>query len=144
MAIARERDQKHQADMRLFLARTNGGSPEDRAAGFFDLVMGKIQSDPMLHVVTDFGDLEYLLRKIPPELLAENHASDRQFVKELTRLWNALELGRPIETKDFQALMTLMVALHMQRRTMPADHLTNTIDLLREIFIDRLTKKTSQ
>jgi len=142
MAIARKRDEKHKADMRQYLAPA-GGAPKERAAGFFDLVMGKIQSDPMLHVVTDFGDLEYLLRKIPPELLAEINAKDYEFSRELTTLWNALKLGRPIETKTFQGLMTLMVALHMQHRTMPADHMANTIDFLREVFVERLTKKTN-
>jgi len=143
MAIAKSRNEKHQADMRQYLASAKG-SPREQAAGFFDLVMDKIQTDPMGKIFAEFGELEYLLRKIPPELLAENHASDREFSIELTNLWNALKLGKDIETETLDGLMTLMVVLHMQYRPMPAEQMTNTIDFLREIFIDRLTKKTSQ
>ncbi len=143
MAIARQRDEQHKKDMWQYLAPASG-TPKQRAAGFFDLVMGKIKTDPMLHIVTDFGDLEYLLLRVSPQLLAEIHAGDKQFSTELSKRWNALKLGEPIKTATLEGLMTLMVALYMQHRTMPAENMANTIDLLREIFVERLTKKTSQ
>ncbi len=138
MAMALERETMHREDMRELLAHRKI-SPIIHAAQIFDMLIEKIRTDPILSLMIEHGEIEYLMRKIPPEVMQANAQSDRVFIDELTTTWNQNNPTCKIDTNSFTALMTLMVALMLQVRLMPPDKMTEALKLLRETFITRLS-----
>lgn len=139
MAIVMQREIQHRSDMRDLLNK-NEGPPELQAAAFFDMLVEKIKTDPVLQLMIEHQELEYLLRKIPPEQFAANAKSDRAFVEEMAQTWRSAGRGSTIDADTMEGLMTLMVALLMQVRLMPTPQMATAISLLRDTFVDRLTR----
>lgn len=140
MTIADAADAKHKTTMRLFLLESEG-TPKFVVAEFFDFVMDKITSDPILKIVRDPGELSYLIRKLPPESLLENARRDREFVVEIETI---LSLNHGIKFADSQTLedlMTLMTSLSMHADFISAaGNFDSTIKLMRDLFVTRLLK----
>jgi AcrR family transcriptional regulator len=133
MQIADEREAGHRRDMLAFV-RTAEGSAAERAGRFFDMLIEKIETDPVLAVVVAHGEIAYLMRKLGPERLRQGQASDRAFVEEVAREWP----GGPLDPADLLGLMTLMLSLSTSRHAMTDEQYRPTLALLRELFIDRL------
>ncbi len=142
MAIAEQRDATHKTDMRAFL-ETHQGSAVARAGGFFDMTLNKIQTDPVLQLVIEHGELEYLLRRLPPDRMADNHRGERAFVQEIARLWLKQLPDSAVEADMIEGQISLMVALHLQHKVIPSAALLSTTALLRDIFVERLTARSA-
>lgn len=133
MQIADEREAVHRRDMLAFAASAKGKLRE-RMGGFFDLLVGKIETDPVLALVTAHGEIAYLARKVGPERMRAGQEGDRAFVRELAARWP----GGPLDAKALLGLMTLMLTLVTSRPAMTDEQYRPTLALLRELFIDRL------
>jgi AcrR family transcriptional regulator len=138
MQIADEREAGHRRDMLAFV-RSAEGSVAERAGRFFDMLIDKIETDPVLAVVVAHGELAYLMRKLGPERMRQGQDSDRAFVGEVAREWP----GGPLDPADLLGLMTIMLSLATIRQAMTSEQYRPTLALLRELFIDRLTGATS-
>lgn len=142
MAMALDRESMHRKDMRQLLARRDA-NPDIHAARIFDMLIKKIRTDPVLCLMIEHGEIEYLLRKIPPEVMQANAQSDAVFIEELTTIWNLNNPTCKIDTDTYSALMTLMVALMMQVRLLPSDKMSEALNLLRQTFVTRLSSNQS-
>lgn len=143
LAIAAERDKEHKTQMRRFLKSAHA-SPAEQADEFFDMLAEKIRSDPMLSLMLEHSEMQYLLRKIPPDRMEAKARSDRAFIEEISGLWSEADAGNFVTPDTVQGLMILMVTLIMQTRTIPAPQMKIAQDLLRETFIERMTRGTAQ
>lgn len=135
MAIAAEREIQHRRDMFAFIAAAEPGRV---AARFFDLVLAKIESDPVLNIVLRSGELAYLLRKLGPTQVAAGFADDRAFAVQAARLWPAAPGAAAIDADDLLGLMTLTLTLATQGHLMAPELYASTTRLLRELYVARL------
>jgi AcrR family transcriptional regulator len=133
MTIADERELRHKEDM-LGFARSATGSARNRAGRFFDMLLDKIETDPVLNVILEYGEIAYLMRKLGPERMQEAQENDRAFVKQVAKSWS----GEPLDPAALLGLMTLMLSLATSRHAMTSEQYRPTVELLRELFVDRL------
>lgn len=136
MAIVEEREDQHQADMLEFLG-TRKGTARGRAGGFFDLILKKMDSDPVLNLVLAAGEIPHLVRKLGPERFAAGQVKDRAFAEEAVRRWRAND-GPKISANDLLGLMTITLSVASQRRQMTPEQFGPAVALLRELFVERL------
>ncbi len=141
MAIALERENGHRAQMRRFLKSAHA-SPALQAGEFFDMLAEKIRTDPMLPLMLDHAEMQYLLRKIPSSQMEAKARNDRAFIEEISTLWSEADAGNTIDPNTLQGLMTLMVTLVMQTSLIPSPQMSTAIKLLRETFVQRMTRGT--
>lgn len=140
MTIANTRDMKHKADMRTYLLEATG-TAKQIISGFFDFLIERIEGYPVLKIVKDTGEIAHLMRKVSPQLLAENAQNDRDFMVEVANLLQKrhhLEFANP---KTLEGLLTIMLSLAMQ-----AEHIAvganykGIVDLMRDLFLSRLIR----
>jgi AcrR family transcriptional regulator len=140
MTLADERDVQHKADMRAFLMQAQA----DRRAvlgGFFDFLMERIDTDPVLRIVRDTGELSHLGRTVPPEMLAENARRDREFMDEVGALLRQRHGIDHADAQTLTGLLSLMLALGVQAELIAATaDYGAMVALLRDMFISRLLK----
>lgn len=141
MAITEEREQGHRRDM-LALIETAPGTPAERAGQFFDVIVRKMETDPVLNLVLASGEIPHLMRKLGAERFVRGEADDRAVMIEAARRWSEVE-GRPVDVDDLLGLMTIALCLTTQRGNMPGGQYPPAVALLRELFIDRLTRRAS-
>jgi AcrR family transcriptional regulator len=134
MAIADAREARHREEVLAFVAAAEG-SPAVRAGQFFDMLMQKIETDPVLGLIMQHGEIAHLTRKLGPERMRQGQESDRAFVAEVARRWQ----GRPLDATALLGLLTLMLSLAVNRGAMTTEEQYRpTVRLLREMFIDKL------
>jgi AcrR family transcriptional regulator len=140
MAVADERDIGHKADMRVFLLETDLAGAHLLGA-FFDFLMERIDSDPVLRIVRDSGELSHLSRKISPESAAENARRDIAFIHDVASILKERHQLSHADPETIMGLMTLMISLSMQSDLISqgADY-PSMVRLLRDLFIARLLK----
>lgn len=136
MAIVEEREEQHRRDMFAFISAATG-TPVHRAGRLFDLLMKKIEDDPVLNLLLAGNEVPYLVRKLGAERFAESQRQDRDFVAEAARRWNAAGGGR-ISAADLLGLMTIALSVASQRHQMTPDQYNPTVALLRELFTSRI------
>ncbi len=136
MALVEKREEKHRADMRRFLRGAEGG-PQAVAGGFFDLIVRKIETDPVLNIVLINGEIPYLVRKLGAARFEAGQQADLAFANEAAELW-AAEGRPPIDAGELIGLLTIMMALVTQRRHMTEGQYRPALALLRELFVGRL------
>ena len=137
MCIAQQRDDQHKKDMRAFLNHQTG-TRKHHIGGFFDMIMDKIRTDPMMQLMIEHDEAEYLLRKIPFELIEKNAKEDSLFLEELTSTLHTDAEEHTFDADTIEGLMTLAVSLHMQHRMIPPHQLATATAVLKKNFIDRL------
>ena len=137
MAIVEEREEQHKADMFAYLSRP-ARTPRARAGGFFDMILKKMETDPVLNLVLAAGEIPHLIRKLGPERFVEGQAKDRQFAAEAARRWSDAD-HRAVSADDLLGLMTIALCVASQRRQMTEEQYRPTVALTRELFVDRLT-----
>lgn len=136
MSIVEDREQVHQDDMFAFLADA-AGSARERAGTFFDLIVRKIETDPILNLVIVHDEIAHLTRKLGPERFVKSQERDRAFTGEATRRWRQ-STGVAVKPGELLSLMTITLALVAQRGQMAAEHYRAAVALLRDIFVQRL------
>lgn len=137
MAIVEEREAMHRRDMIEFL-RAATEDAETLAGGFFDMVLAKIETDPILNIVLANGEIPHLVRKLGPERFATSQETDAAFARDASAVW--AEAGRPaVSDGDLLSLLTLMLAMAAQRRQMSDGQYQPAVALLRKMFVLQLT-----
>jgi AcrR family transcriptional regulator len=137
MAIVEAREEQHRDDMFAFISAASGTMPH-RAGRFFDLLIGKIESDPVLNLLLVSNEIPYLVRKLGAERFEASQQQDRDFAAEAARRWNTAGGGQ-VSAADLLGLMTIALSLAAQRHQMTTEQYNPTVALLRELFITRLT-----
>lgn len=140
MDIVGEREAQHRADMLAYIDASKGNALAS-ARGFFDLILRKIESDPILNLVVANNEAAHLLRKLGPERFARAQQEDRDFAHTAARRWKKV-IGVAIDAADLLSLMTIALSVATQRRQMTDDQYKPAIKLLRELFATRLTEPT--
>lgn len=141
MALADARDTRHKADMKAYLMETEA-SRRGIVGGFFDFLMQRIDTDPVLKIVRDTGELSHLGRTVPPEVLSENAQRDRDFIVEVAAILRDRHGVAHADEPTLTGLLSLMVALGVQGEAIVAagaDYRA-MVALLRDMFIARLLK----
>jgi AcrR family transcriptional regulator len=137
LAIADQRDQMHKAEILAFFAQCDGPIA-DRVGRFFDLLVEKLVSDPLVAIVAVPDDLAALLRKITPERLAHEEEKDRRFIEEFCAGLRSQGLIGPVNPRDLTAILNLIVSLVLQKSLFSASQFEASCALLREIFVQKL------
>jgi len=137
LAIADQRDQMHKADILAFFAQCDGPLAE-RAGRFFDRLVEKLMSDPLVAVVAVPDDFAALLRKTPPERLAHEEEKDLRFIEDFCAGLKAEGLIGPVDPHDIAAILTLLVSLVLQKSLFSASQFSASCALLREVFVQKL------
>lgn len=140
MAIVEEREALHYADMMGYLAGP-ARKAADRAAGFFDMIVAKMETDPVLELILRSGEIPHLIRKLGPERFAQGQARDEAFAEAAARAWTARD-GTAIVAGDLLGLMTIILSLASQRKYMTQAQYRPAMALMRELFVVRLVGET--
>jgi len=136
MSIVEDREQLHQDDMFAFLS-DEIGTPKERAGTFFDLIVRKIESDPILNLVIGHNEIPHLVRKLGPLRFAKSQERDRTFAAQATQRWRA-SAGISLKPGDLLSLMTITLALVSQRGQMTSEQYRPAVALLRDTFVQHL------
>ncbi|HEY8594407.1 MAG TPA: TetR/AcrR family transcriptional regulator [Devosiaceae bacterium] len=140
MSVADARDIGHKEAMREWL-RHAVGDPVTLLGSFFDLLMQQIETDPVLRIVRDSGELSHLTRRIAPERLRENARRDADFVVEISELLRDRHKVGFADPHAIEGLMVLMLSLSMQSELIAASaDYPAAVRLLKSMFISRLWK----
>lgn len=140
MAIAAERDIKHKADMLDFLNQKHTDA-KTLVLGFFDFLMDRIETDPILKIFTDTSEISNLIRKVSPVLIAENQQRDYAFVASVADLLQTRHHLKHADKKTLEGLMVLMLSLSLQGDFIKASgDYPATLGVLRDAFLTRLLK----
>lgn len=140
MTIANARDQAHKGDMLTYL-REIDGKPSVVTGGFFDFLMDRITDDPLLKIATDSGELSNLIRKVSPELMAENNLRDTQFLDTAAQIFQTQHALPHAGALALEGMMTLMVSFGLSASSIANTHTyENSRALLRDVFISRLIR----
>ena len=139
MSIADSRDSLHQHDMLQFLGTASGRASEVLAA-FFDMLVSKAETDPVLSVIVEHGELSHLMRKLAPARLSANTERDRHFLERVSAVLSERKLSAFATPALLQSLLSLMLALVMQKDHMPLGGYPAAVQLLKELFVHRLLK----
>jgi AcrR family transcriptional regulator len=142
LAIADERDQMHKAEILAALATTTGTATE-RAALFFDLMAGKLQSDPLISIVSEPDDLAAIMRRMPPDRIAHEAEKDYAFMIAFCENLRAEGLGAKPDPQAITGVLGLLVSLVLQKRLMSDDMFAISLLLLRELFIFKVTGRAA-
>lgn len=140
MSIAADRDIAHKADMLTFL---NQPHPDTKTllAGFFDFMMERIETDPLLKIFTDRGEIHHLIRKVSPQLIAENQQRDHDFMAKVADLLQSRYQLKHADKTTLEGLMVMMLSLSLQAEFIKASgDYPATINLMRDAFLTRLLK----
>ena len=133
MTIADEREAGHRADM-LAHVESFAGTQRACAYGFFDMLVAKIETDPVLSMIMRHEEIPYLMRKLGPDRMRQGEASDAAFVAEVAARWPR----QPVSSTDLLALMTMTLSLVISARSMTPGQYRPALALLRDLFADRL------
>ena len=140
MTIANARDVEHKQGITTFLENAEG-EPTVVIQRFFDFMMARIEGDPFLNVIKDSGEVSYLVRKIPPHLLAENAKRDKAFLSDTAELFKARFNLTFADAATLEGLLTLMLTLSMHAEFIAASSDYDAIkNLMRDLFLTRLLK----
>lgn len=140
MTIANARDEEHKQDLRAHLVDTHG-TPEQVTGAFFDAIMQRIETDPVLKIVKDTGEIQYLLRKVSPALMAENAQRDKAFLMEAAVILRDRHKLPHADGVTLEGLMTLMLSMGTQAEFIAASgDYAATRALLRDMFVSRLVR----
>ena len=136
MAIVEAREEQHRHDMLAFIESASG-APARQVARFFDLILRKIETDPILNLVVASNEIQYLTRKLGPERFAQSQADDRAFTRDVAKRWKA-SAGIAIDAADLLDLMAICLSVAVQRAQMAPAQYKSATALLRELFVMRL------
>lgn len=144
MAIANEQDLMHKRDIVALIERALGGKPERLLEDFFDLMMQRIETDPVLAIVRDAGEMSALLRKVSPHLLAANAERDRAFLVRMSETLHDKFGLTGVSAPVLERFVTLMLALGLQKEFIDGQgEYQGSVNLLRSLFVERLRRKTA-
>jgi AcrR family transcriptional regulator len=138
MAIVEEREALHRSDMIAFLTKASG-RPETSAGRFFDMIMSKVETDPVLNIVLANGEIPHLRRKLGDERFAAAQRADLEFARDAAALWSRGAGRSNLSAGDLLALLTIMLSVASERQNMTPDQYGPAVGLLRQLFISRLT-----
>jgi len=131
MLIAEQKNAKHRTDMITFIKQEHNNSNE-KISQLFDMIWTKIEQDPLLNLIIEHNEGDYIFRKIPPAWVEEKSKNDKIFLNELTDI---LQQQNP---NIIEGLMTLSVSLYMQHQAIPEQQMQNAIRILKNSYISLL------
>ncbi|HCO56061.1 MAG TPA: hypothetical protein DIT93_13745 [Pelagibacterium sp.] len=138
LAIADQRDQMHKAEIIAFFSQCDG-PVADRAGRFFDQLVEKLMSDPLVAIIAVPDDFAALLRKTPPARLAHEEEKDLRFIETFCAGLKSEGLIGDVDPHDIAAILTLLVSLVLQKSLFSAGQFAASCATLREIFVQKLT-----
>ncbi|WP_196260936.1 TetR/AcrR family transcriptional regulator [Pelagibacterium limicola] len=142
LAIADDRDQAHKAEILSTLERTTGTASE-RAVRFFDLMVEKLRSDPLIAIVSVPEDLAAIMRRMPPERVAHEAEKDEVFMLAFCENLRTQGLGTVPDARAITGILGLLVSLVLQKALMSEDMFEISVALLRELFVLKVTGQAS-
>lgn len=143
IAIGDDRREMHMKALFDMLDDVSGDAGA-RVGRLFDRLVEMIETNTLMQVMSDSGDMARLKRKLTPERLAADAKVGEQFYGELAKRWNETRFGLHLEGKLFADMMTLIAALVMQKKTFPAEAYESAKALLRELFVMRLAGEATR
>lgn len=140
MAIADERDIMHKSDMvQFFKAQT--GTPRSAIEAFFNFMLDRIETDPILKILRDTGEINHLIRQVPPETMMENQRRDREFMAQISQILQTRFDLPHASAATIEGLLTILLSTCLQGEHLKtASTYHPTIELLRDMFVSRLIR----
>jgi AcrR family transcriptional regulator len=136
MAIVEQREADHMAAMLSYLDRVEP-DPARKAAGFFDHILARIESDPALNLMLREGEIEHLVRRIGLARFEAGHDKDAAFARQCAERWQASSPAS-FDPEDLLNLMAILLALASRRTAMLGRRYPGSVTLLRQLFVGRL------
>ncbi len=142
-ALVNEHDDRHKTEM-MDEIRAMTGDAKEVLGLFFDSIMERIRTDPLVQLVKNSDELAYIMRHAPPNYIVENRARDQVFVEEVAALLDENYGLRHADSVTLEGLMTIAFTLSLQEENLRTlEVFTPTVALLREMFISRLIEGPS-
>ncbi|WP_404400428.1 TetR/AcrR family transcriptional regulator [Pelagibacterium halotolerans] len=137
IAIGDDRREMHMNAL-LDMLKDPSGDARARVGRLFDGLVEMIETNTLMQVMSDSGDMARLKRKLTPERLAADEEVGARFYAEIADRWNETGFGVHLEGPVFADMMTLIAALTLQKKTFPAEAYRSAKALLRDMFVMRL------
>ena len=137
-AIADQRGEQHKAEMTAEMMAATGDANAVLGT-YFDMLMQRLEADPLMRIMQDTGELAYAMRHVPPDYVENNARRDREFIAEMSEIFRTRHDLPHAEPAVLENILTLMFSLYVQR-----DYLETTgsyapaVAMLREMTLKRL------
>lgn len=95
-----------------------------------------LSESPLIKQIYLEGQLEQLIRKLPPELLEQNFVEDQDAFMPIIRNWQASGLLRDVQPELITSLFRSLVLLSLHKKEIGERHYADTIDLLIEMIAE--------
>ncbi len=136
IAIGDDRREDHMKALFDMLEKTRGNGGE-RVGRLFDRLVEMIETNMLMQIMSDPGDMARLKRGLTQERLAADAQAGERFYSDVAARWNEARFGVHLEGRIFADMMTLIAALAMQKKIFPAEAYESARALLRELFVMR-------
>ncbi|WP_051332745.1 TetR/AcrR family transcriptional regulator [Cucumibacter marinus] len=137
LALVERQDKKHKRDMLAYFVEGDR-DPEARLASFFDLLVDKVETDPLLKLLGTHGEMEYLMRALPEDAVAAHQEADAAFLRRFCDILVEKGFVASADPEALDAILMMLVCLRLQRPMLTDLQYGAAVDLLRDNFVSRL------
>lgn len=115
IALCQESERQVRGQLEAAVAQ-GGPSPKDRLRTVLRLLFDCLEADPMLAMLADPDEMAWLLRVLPPDVLAAARADDDRYFAALAQdLVDAGAMRADADREAFAALPSAVLAMAQQR-----------------------------
>lgn len=140
MSIANGRDEMHKREILTQLTHQTGDA-KTVLIMFFTSIQHRTENDPILKILRDMGDLQHLIRTVPPELLAENNTRDRKFMQDVAAIFTNTFSVQHATSANLEQILSIMLSLTLQRDALMSAQIYDSAMLqVQDLFVARLLK----
>lgn len=137
IAIGDARRAEHMAELFAMLDNMEGDE-RTRVGRLFDSIVKLMETNALMQVMSDQGEMARLKRKITPERLTNDQEVGDAFYRKVAEVWNEKGFGASLEASVLADIMTVVAALTLQQKIFPAEPYESAKALLREMVVARL------
>lgn len=119
----------------------SGKLTKDKLVHFLKKGLTIVENTPLFQQMFTDNIMEQIMRKLPPEKLAEHLAKDRDVFFPLISKWQKENSIIHIETDVIMSLFRSLIILSFQKQMIGEEHYEHTMSLLIEFIAEGLLKR---
>lgn len=137
MAVAEQRDQIYRQKI-TELADEHNGSSTEFLAKLYIYMIEAMMVDPLMEVITREGEFEHLLRKLPPNRMAEHQKQDEAYFREKGPAWADKGLISEVDPNLINELLIPIICVITRQNLLPPDQYETALNHLQTLFVTSL------
>jgi len=138
---------QEEASIREQLLRATGSNSivtKSSIAGFILDGFRLMSENPLIRQMYLEGEFEYLIRKLPPELLEQNYRDDQDAMMPVVQQWQASGILADVKPELIVSMFRAIVLLSLHKKEIGEDNYTPTIELLVDVLAEGMVARRAK